>query len=119
MDNPVILCVDDEPINLAILKHVLKRKFEVITCKSGPDALEAMATHQFTDVISDFHMPEMNGIEFIQKARENFPNVNYHILSGYHDNKEITKALKKNIIKNYFEKPFNKKEIIRAVSSDN
>ena len=118
MESPIILCVDDEPINLAILKHVLKKQFEVVTCQSGMNALEIMNNKHFTDVISDYHMPEMNGIEFINQAKQKHPHVSFHILSGYHDNEDIQTALKEKTIQNFFEKPFNKNQIISAVSSN-
>jgi YesN/AraC family two-component response regulator len=102
---------------LAILEFVLKKKFEVFTSQSGKEALEMMSCNSTIDhVISDFYMPEMNGIEFIISAKKLFPNVNYHILTGFQENEEILAALHSDLIKNYFEKPFNTDQILNAIS---
>ncbi len=112
-----ILCVDDEPINLAILTYILRKDHKVYTSTSATDALKLM--EKITDidhVISDFHMPGMNGIEFIKLAKKNYPKIIFHILTGFHKNQDVLSALKNKLIENYLEKPFNKEDIFKALS---
>ena len=61
-------------------------------------------------------MPEMNGLEFITKAREKYKDKNYFILTGFDISNEIQEAIKNNIIVKYFGKPFNKSEIEMSIS---
>ncbi|NJM16158.1 MAG: response regulator [Bacteroidales bacterium] len=58
-------------------------------------------------VVSDMKMPNMNGLEFIQKAKEVHPDVKYFLFTGYEVTPEIKDALKKGHIQKYFRKPFN------------
>ncbi len=107
-----LLYVDDEIINLKIFEINFKGRFEVITALSGYAGLEKL--HENSDisiVISDMKMPGMNGIEFIRKAKELYPNVIFYILTGYDITEEIRTALHNKVIHRYFKKPFNVLEI--------
>ncbi len=104
---PTILYVDDEPINLDVLKINLRKQFTVLTAESAKDGLVILESHpDIKIVISDMRMPEITGIEFIKMAREQFPNVVYCVLTGYEITDEIKLALESGLIKHYFKKPF-------------
>jgi len=120
MENkPKVLCVDDEVINLMILKRILgKRNFDVITAESGATALELLAKDpEIHLIITDMHMPEMTGLEFIQIARERYENKHYFMLSGFAITEETQKALDANIILQYFEKPPDFNQIASALKN--
>jgi len=115
-DLPQLLYVDDEPINIMIFEANFKRKFQVFTAKSGIEGLEKLNTNPgITIVISDMKMPEMNGLQFIAQAKDDFPDIQYFILSGYEITEEIMDALNNKLINKYFRKPFNMKEIERTL----
>ncbi len=59
----------------------------------------------------------MSGIEFVEKAREKFPNKKYYLLTGFEITPEINSALENGLILKYFRKPFNAKEIENAIES--
>lgn len=107
-----ILYVDDEEINLVLFQNMFRKKFNVTTSESGIQALELLNTISTPDIIiSDMRMPTMNGLEFIAKARDKYPDIDFYILTGYEITDEIQKALDKGIIKRYFQKPFKMKEV--------
>jgi len=113
-----ILYVDDEPINLRLFALNLKRYFNVLTANSAKEGIEILEKNpEICVVVSDMRMPEMNGIDFIKKARENRPDIKYFILTGYDITKEISDALLNNIISEYFSKPFKSNEIIDIINS--
>ncbi|MFA6402437.1 MAG: response regulator [Salinivirgaceae bacterium] len=113
---PMLLYVDDEPINLMLFEANFKQNYTVITAESGIIGLEKLySNNEFVVVISDMKMPEMNGIEFITLAKKEFPNIAYYILTGYDITQEISEALKNKLIFRYFRKPFNLKEIEDAI----
>jgi len=58
----------------------------------------------------------MNGIEFIKKAKEKFPDKKFFILTGFEITEEILNALETGLILRYFSKPFNLNEIDSAIS---
>lgn len=112
-----ILYVDDEPINLMLFSQLFGRKYNVITGESGYAGLHLIETNPSIDVvISDMKMPGMNGLEFIQKAKELNSDIHYYILTGYDITPEIIIALKHGLIDHYFQKPFNFHEIEAVIT---
>lgn len=106
-----ILYVDDEPINLELFKINFEKKFEVFIANDAFQGLELLEKEKdILVVISDMKMPKMNGIEFIKKAKELYPDKKYYILTGYEINAEIQDALNSGLILRYFSKPFNVKK---------
>jgi CheY-like chemotaxis protein len=111
-----VLCVDDEPINLLILKRFLAKEYEVIAAESGHEALLALKEDQEIKlIISDLRMPGMSGMEFIKEAQKSFKNLKCFILSSYPINEEIQQALNDKIILAYFQKPANASLIIQSL----
>lgn len=111
-----LLYVDDEKINLKIFTALFRKKYDVFVAESGPKALPILQEHTDIDyVISDMKMPEMDGLEFIRKASENHPSINYYILSGFYQDDKITKAIEEGLILEFFEKPFDIDQIQEAL----
>jgi two-component system response regulator (stage 0 sporulation protein F) len=117
MSNKItILYVDDESINCMLFEMNFKRKYNILTASSGFDGLEKLnANPSTTIVISDMKMPGMNGIEFIRRAKKNYPEIVFYILTGFDFTDEIAGVLSEQLIKNYFCKPFNMSEIETAI----
>src|SRR5690625_684391 len=67
-----ILVIDDDHVNLRILKTMLSSEYNVFTTSSGKKALELLQTEEFDLIISDVMMPHMSGYELTQKIREQF-----------------------------------------------
>jgi len=67
-----VLYVDDEPALLEIGKLFLQRsgEFVVSTCESAPDAIRLLSEASFDAIISDYQMPEMDGVQFLQHLRQ-------------------------------------------------
>lgn len=114
-----LLYVDDEQINLMLFQNIFKKKYTVIIAESGFKGLEILQKEEEIKVIiSDMKMPGMNGLEFIQKAKEKFPNILFFILTGYDITPEIQKSLENGLISKYFQKPFNMKEIDETITQE-
>lgn len=70
-DRPRILAVDDDAVNLQILKSVLSMEgYDIVTVTSSPEALHLIKTRNWDLVITDIMMPEMSGFELTRKIRE-------------------------------------------------
>ena len=69
-ERPLILAVDDEPANLALLRKLLTRQgYDVVEAVDGLSALSAVAEHQPDLVCLDVMMPGLDGIEVCQRLR--------------------------------------------------
>lgn len=66
-----ILCVDDEPNNLQILRQVLKDSYQLLFAPNGKKAVEAAVAHQPDLVLLDVMMPGMSGYEVCEKLKAN------------------------------------------------
>ncbi len=79
-----ILYVDDEKTLLEIVKTYLERTndFIVDTCLSAKSALQILESSRFDAVISDYQMPEMDGIEFLIQVRSRFSDLPFILFTG-------------------------------------
>ena len=69
--NAKILVVDDNEMNLLVVRNLLKKTLvQITTCKSGEECLEQIASTQYDIVLLDHMMPGMDGIETLQRARK-------------------------------------------------
>jgi adenylate cyclase len=70
-ERPLILAVDDEPANLALLGKLLRHQgYDVVEASDGHAALNAVITHEPDLVCLDVMMPVMDGIEVCQRLRQ-------------------------------------------------
>lgn len=83
-EKPHILIVDDEESIREMLKrHFLFLGYEVEDCENGKLALERMAQKRFEVMISDISMPEMTGIELLEKVSIEYPMTHCIMVTGY------------------------------------
>ena len=72
-----ILYVDDEIINLQLFEINFSKNYNVIIADNGFSGLEILENNpDISVVISDMKMPNMNGLEFIKKAKSSNPLLN-------------------------------------------
>ena len=104
---PQILCVDDEPSILQALERLLKDRFEVFTASSVSSASDLLQQNPKTAVVlSDYRMPDANGVEFLRQVRVLYPHTARAILSGQIDLHQVSEALNSADIHKFFLKPW-------------
>ena len=64
-----ILCVDDEPINLDVLRETLQQAYNLIFTRNGRDALRAARKHLPALILLDIQMPDMDGYEVCRRLK--------------------------------------------------
>ena len=78
-----VLVVDDNPMNLSVIKGLLKAtKIFVTTASSGEDCLEKMKTTKFNVVLLDHMMPGMDGVETVGIIRETDKDIPVYALTA-------------------------------------
>ena len=90
-----ILYVDDEPGLLEIGKIFLERsgQFSVDTSTSALAALAMLDAKKYDAIISDYQMPEMDGIRFLKKIRASGNTLPFIILTGRGREEIVIQAL--------------------------
>ena len=113
-----ILIVDDEAHILSTLKRLFRPcGYETTTCSSAREALKLMETTEpFPVIISDFRMPEMNGVEFLAAVRLQSPDSVGLVLSGYADAGSIVSATNQGHIYKFIPKPWDDAVLIATVA---
>ncbi|HEY5327854.1 MAG TPA: response regulator [Mucilaginibacter sp.] len=111
-----VLYVDDEENNLFSFKATFRIKYEVLTSISGDEALKILETKQIHIIITDQRMPEMTGVEFLEKVLEKHPDPMRILLTGYADMEAVVDAVNKGKIFHYLTKPWNEEELDLTIS---
>src|SRR5262245_54009859 len=113
--NPTILLVDDEEMVLNSIKSffAIESNYTLMTYTSPLKALEDLDhNHQQVDlVVSDYLMPEMDGITFLAKVKEKLPLVPRILLTGYADKENAIKAINNVGLYQYIEKPWDNDDL--------
>lgn len=106
-----ILIVDDEAAQRELLAGFLaKQGHQVQTAASGREAIDINAASGFDLVLLDLKMPELDGIETIERLKEIDPETCFVILTGYGTVESAVQAMKKGAY-DYLNKPVNLDEL--------
>jgi two-component system, chemotaxis family, chemotaxis protein CheY len=104
-----ILAVDDSPTMRRIIVNTLKRAgFDDVTeASDGKDAMAKMKVEQFNFVITDWNMPEMDGLTFVTQVRsqDEFKDIPILMVTTRSVKDDIIEAMKAGV-NNYIVKPF-------------
>src|SRR5262247_3598822 len=113
--SPTILIVDDEEMVLSSIKSffAIESDYNLLTYSSPTDALKDLErnSHKIDLVISDYLMPEMDGITFLAKVKERLPLVPRILLTGYADKENAIKAINNVGLYQYIEKPWDNEDL--------
>lgn len=114
MNKGKIVVVDDEKIVTSAFSTLLKVEgFSDAHFFNNPkEALEFIKINQPDLVISDFLMPEMNGLEFLTEVKNIYPEVSKILLTGYADKENAIRAINEVGLYRYIEKPWNNDDLI-------
>lgn len=104
---PRVLIVDDEPALLEGIQRNLGRKFQFTTASNGVEALRVISDTDkpFEAVMSDFRMPEMDGIELLKKVKETTPDTVRVLLTGQWDTSVAVAAVNEGSVFRFLTKP--------------
>jgi response regulator RpfG family c-di-GMP phosphodiesterase len=117
MADPVLF-VDDEANVLEGISRSLHNRLELRTASSGAEALRILASSgPYAVIVSDMRMPEMNGVQFLAKARELYPDTVRIILSGQSDLSATIAAVNEGNIFRFLSKPCVTQVLLAAVGT--
>ena len=113
-----VLFVDDEPNILSSYRREFRDKFHMETAESGREALEVInGKGPFAVVVSDLKMPEMDGIRFLSKVRETYPDTVRMILTGYADLQNTMDSVNEGYVFRLLTKPCPAKTLEKAIDA--
>ncbi len=109
-----VVIVDDEEMVLKSLKSFLnlETEYDIVPFTSATEAFKYISENSCNLVVSDYLMPEMDGISFLAKVREIKPDIPRIILTGYADKENAIKAINEVGLFQYIEKPWSNEDIL-------
>jgi DNA-binding NtrC family response regulator len=113
MNKPIcVLIVDDDPSILEVLEARLTAAgFKAHKATNGSSALELLSKYPIDILVSDIKMPEMSGLELLEKTRTIFPQLPVIFLTAYGTIPDAVDAVKAGAV-DYLTKPFDGKELV-------
>lgn len=117
MENSKIVVVDDEKMVTSAFKALFKVEgYSDIHLFNNPnDAVEFLKENKPDLIISDFMMPEMNGLEFLTEAKKLYNEVSMILLTGYADKENAIKAINEIGLYKYIEKPWDNDDLMMNI----
>lgn len=117
MSKQTILCVDDEVDNVDALERLFRKQFHVLKATSAQEGLRILDQHrgEVALIISDQRMPEMTGVEMLEKAQQKYPDTIRILLTGYTDVESIIMAVNQGQIYRYLTKPWDPVDLFNTV----
>ncbi|MFN7327916.1 MAG: response regulator, partial [Bacteroidota bacterium] len=119
MAKPILFVIDDDPQVLrAVARDLIKqygKNYRVLSTASAIEALESLKELQNKNetvalFLSDQRMPEMLGVEFLQKAKLVFPEAKRLLLTAYSDTDAAIRAINDVQLDYYLMKPWDPPE---------
>jgi len=110
-----MLIIDDDTAVLASCQRIFTEEgFEVTTTTNPLDGLELATRKEYTVILCDWQMPELNGLDVVAKIQTHAPKTAVVMISGYPSVGRATEAMKRGAM-DYLPKPFTPEEITSTV----
>ncbi len=106
-----VLIVDDDPTACRILRRMLKPEYETVTFQKSREAFQYFVEHRADLILTDLRMPEMDGIEFMSRAKKVHPEVIVFVITGYSSVDSAVAAIKLGAY-DYIPKPFDPDDVL-------
>ncbi len=115
---PLVLIVDDNPINIDLLLDILKGEYQFGVAKNGARAFEYLETHQPDIILLDVMMPEIDGFEVCAKLKSDgrYRDIEVIFITALSDARYIAKGFDVGAV-DYITKPFKAAEVKARVQT--
>jgi signal transduction histidine kinase len=110
-----VLLVDDERLNLRVLRGFLDERWNVHEATSGAEALEIAGRVPLDVVVADQRMPGMTGVELLEELRKRRPDVAGIVLTAFADMQALESAINRASVFRFMRKPWDPGEIVAVL----
>ena len=107
--------LDDNLLNLMLFYEVFKEKYDVDKAEAPSQALKQIKIKEYKVIVVDYSMPEMTGLEFIERAAKIIPNSIFMILTAYPDLDVAVAAINQGNVFRFLYKPWKTAELANTM----
>lgn len=111
-----MLVVDDEPDMLDFIERAARRRYEVVRCGNGEDALDVLAHGHFDLLVTDHKMPRLTGLELLDRIGALYPAMTRVLLSGYAELPDVQRAAATGRVHHYVVKPVDSRTLLDSLT---
>ena len=115
-DKKSILVVDDDIAHRTMLRIMLGWEYEISEADCGSTAIEKIQHTSFDLVLMDVCMPEISGVEALDKIKDLNPRIPIVMMTAYSSNETAAKALEKGAF-GYLTKPFDFENLRQTIEN--
>lgn len=112
-----ILYVDDRVNNLNSFKALFRRDYEVFVAESPAIAMKILAEEKIKVVLSDYKMPDISGVIFLESVKDLYPETIRIMLTGHADLPAVVEAINRSEIFRFLAKPWSENELRKAIDA--
>lgn len=114
-----ILIVDDDHEELKALFSTIQQaeqlKSELSSAKDSKGALYLLEKRNFDLILTDYKMPDMDGVELLKLVKEKYPKILRMLITGYPDIELTKKAVNNAAVHHFIEKPWDNDELVAVI----
>ncbi|HUM48070.1 MAG TPA: response regulator, partial [Chitinophagales bacterium] len=112
-----VLYVDDEENNLISFRAAFRRNYNIFTATSAAEGIRLLHQHTIPIIITDQRMPQMTGVQFLEKIIPEYPDTIRMILTGFSDIEAIIQAINTGRVFRYITKPWDENELKMTIDN--
>ena len=109
--------MDDEKENLVNFKYLFDDSYQIHITESAKQGLEIMERIPLKLIIADQRMPNISGIEFLEKVAQLRPDIVRILMTGYTDIELVIDAINRGGVYRYISKPWNENELKSTINN--
>lgn len=110
-----LLVVDDEPDVCDSVHDLLRKEFRVLKATNARDGCRLIQEEEVHIIMTDQRMPQVTGVELLEKVRVRNPRAIRMLFTGYADLDSIIAAINQGHIYQFLKKPWRPEELLEAV----
>lgn len=107
-----VLIVDDEINVLNAFERTLRHQpYTVFTAGGGREALKLLEAREVHLIVSDFNMPQMNGLTFLKQVKALYPHILSIMLTGHSEIQIAVNAINEAGVYKFIQKPWDNEDL--------